>query len=39
MPTANAVKANEEVLKKIADTTGGKYYLASDAEKLRKMPA
>jgi Ca-activated chloride channel family protein len=31
------IEIDEESLKKIADTTGGKYYLASDSEKLRRI--
>jgi Ca-activated chloride channel family protein len=31
------IEMDEEMLKKIADTTGGKYYLASDTETLRKI--
>ena len=31
------IEIDEESLKKIADTTGGKYYLATDTEKLRKI--
>lgn len=31
------IEMDEEVLKKIADTTGAKYYLASDTETLRKI--
>lgn len=31
------IEIDEEVLKKIADMTGGKYYLASDTESLRKI--
>ena len=31
------IEIDEESLKKIADLTGGKYYLASDAEKMRKI--
>ena len=31
------IEMDEPVLKKIADTTGGKYYLASDTESLRKI--
>ncbi len=31
------IEIDEEVLKKIAETTGGKYYLASDTETLRKI--
>lgn len=31
------IEIDEEVLKKIADITGGKYYLASDTETLRKI--
>ncbi len=32
-----AIEIDEEMLKKIADITGGKYYLASDTETLRKI--
>jgi Ca-activated chloride channel family protein len=31
------IEIDEEVLKKIASVTGGKYYLASDAETLRRI--
>ena len=31
------IEIDEEILKKIADMTGGKYYLASDTETLRKI--
>ena len=31
------IEIDEEMLKKIADMTGGKYYLASDTETLRKI--
>lgn len=31
------IQIDEESMKKIADLTGGKYYLASDTEKLRKI--
>ncbi|MCM8761003.1 MAG: VWA domain-containing protein [Candidatus Omnitrophica bacterium] len=31
------IEMDEEVLKKIAETTGAKYYLASDTETLRKI--
>lgn len=31
------IEIDEESLKKIAETTGGKYYLASDSEKLRRI--
>lgn len=31
------IEIDEESLKKIAEVTGGKYYLASDSEKLRKI--
>jgi len=31
------IEIDEESLRKIADTTGGKYYLASDSEKLRRI--
>jgi Ca-activated chloride channel homolog len=31
------IEIDEESLKKIAETTGGKYYLATDTEKLRKI--
>jgi Ca-activated chloride channel family protein len=31
------IEIDEDVLKKIAQTTGGKYYLASDTETLRKI--
>ena len=31
------IEIDEDVLKKIADVTGGKYYLASDTETLRKI--
>lgn len=31
------IEIDEESLKKIAETTGGKYYLASDSEKMRRI--
>ena len=31
------IEIDEEVLKKIAEVTGGKYYLASDSEKMRRI--
>lgn len=31
------IEIDEESLKKIADITGGKYYLASDSEKMRRI--
>jgi len=31
------IEIDEEMLKKIADMTGGKYYLASDTETLRRI--
>ena len=32
-----SIEIDEESLRKIADTTGGKYYLATDTEKLRSI--
>jgi Ca-activated chloride channel family protein len=31
------IEIDEESLRKIAETTGGKYYLATDTEKLRSI--